>query len=124
MEHPNGIRIRGEYMYVTQSYLHPVKDPSGKLVSCVYRFRLDEHDIDITNTLEDPHILTTFITQNPKLNMAQMGLLLIVQEIYMLEILVMGEVWKLVLNQDGSLKEKESLCQKSRRTQKHGRHGV
>lgn len=66
MEHPNGIRIRGEYMYVTQSYLHPVKDPSGKLVSCVYRFRLDEHDIDITNTLEDPHILTTFITQNPE----------------------------------------------------------
>lgn len=90
MEHPNGIRIRGEYMYVTQSYLHPVKDPSGKLVSCVYRFRLDEHDIDITNTLEDPHILTTFITQNPETQYGADGIALIVQEIYMLEILVMG----------------------------------
>ena len=24
MEHPNGIRIRNGYMYVTQSYLHPI----------------------------------------------------------------------------------------------------
>ncbi|HJC25284.1 MAG TPA: SMP-30/gluconolactonase/LRE family protein [Candidatus Eisenbergiella merdavium] len=65
MEHPNGIRVRGDYMYVTQSYLHPVKHESGKLVSCVYRFGLDEKNIRITNTLEDPHILTTFITENP-----------------------------------------------------------
>ncbi len=65
MEHPNGIRIRGDYMYVTQSYLHPVKDPSGKLVSCVYRFALEDENIKITNTLEDPNILTTFLTQNP-----------------------------------------------------------
>ncbi|MBP6653467.1 MAG: SMP-30/gluconolactonase/LRE family protein [Propionivibrio sp.] len=64
MEHPNGIRIKGDYMYLTQSLLTKVKDPSGKLVSCVYRFGLDETDIAITNTLDDPHILTTFITQN------------------------------------------------------------
>ena len=42
MEHPNGIRIWGDYMYVTQSCLTRVKDPSGKLVSCVYRFKLDD----------------------------------------------------------------------------------
>ena len=65
MEHPNGIRIRGNYMYVTQSYLHPVKREDGKLVSCVYRFGLDEENIDITNTLEDKHIFATFVTQNP-----------------------------------------------------------
>lgn len=65
MEHPNGIRIRGGYMYVTQSTMEKVKDPSGKLVSCVYRFGLEERDIRITNTLDDPHILTTFITDNP-----------------------------------------------------------
>ena len=39
MEHPNGIRIRGGYMYLTQSYLSKVKTQSGKLMSCVYRFR-------------------------------------------------------------------------------------
>ncbi|MDD6799660.1 MAG: phage head-tail adapter protein, partial [Firmicutes bacterium] len=65
MEHPNGMRIRDGYIYVTQSTMELVKHPSGKLVSCVYRFRLDDEDIDITNTLEDKNILTTFLTQNP-----------------------------------------------------------
>lgn len=65
MEHPNGIRIKGDYMYLTQSCLTRVKHESGKLVSCVYRFGLDEENIEITNSLDDPHIFTTFITQNP-----------------------------------------------------------
>ncbi len=65
MEHPNGIRIRGNYMYVTQSLLSKVNDSSGKLVSCVYRFALDEENVEITNTLEDKNIFTTFITWNP-----------------------------------------------------------
>lgn len=64
MEHPNGIRIRGGYMYVTQSLLSQVKDPSGLLVSCVYRFALDERNVEVTNTLSDPHIWTTFLTRN------------------------------------------------------------
>ena len=65
MEHPNGIKIFGEYLYVTQSMLSRVKDPSGKLVSCVYRFHLDDHDIDIRNTMEDPNLFAPFITENP-----------------------------------------------------------
>ena len=65
MEHPNGIRIKGNFMYVTQSMLSPVHDPSGLLVSCVYRFGLEEENIAITNTLSDRHILATFITRNP-----------------------------------------------------------
>lgn len=65
MEHPNGMRIRDGYVYVTQSTLELVKDLSGKMVSCVYRFRLDDENIDVTNTLDDANILTTFITQNP-----------------------------------------------------------
>lgn len=65
MEHPNGMRIRDGYVYVTQSTLNKVKHESGKLVSCVYRFKLDDENINITNTLEDKNILTTFITQNP-----------------------------------------------------------
>jgi sugar lactone lactonase YvrE len=66
MEHPNGIRIRDDYMYVTQSTLNKVITPDGKLMSCVYRFKLDDENIHITNTLEDPNILTTYITHNPK----------------------------------------------------------
>jgi sugar lactone lactonase YvrE len=64
MEHPNGMRIHRNHVYVTHSMLSKVKDPSGLLVSCVYKFRLDDEDIEITNTLEDKNILTTFITHN------------------------------------------------------------
>ena len=65
MEHPNGIRIRNGYMYVTQSYLHPIHHESGKLVSGVYRFALDEENVRVTNTLEDKNMFATFVTQNP-----------------------------------------------------------
>ena len=41
MEHPNGIRIWGDYMYITQSCMTRQKTDSGKLMSCVYRFPLD-----------------------------------------------------------------------------------
>lgn len=66
MEHPNGIRIRGDYMYVTQSSLSKVPAPDGSnhLVSCVYRFGLEEENIEITNTLADDHIFATFVTEN------------------------------------------------------------
>ncbi len=64
MEHPNGIRIHGGYAYVTQSMLSKVRDPSGLLLSCVYRFGLDDENIQVTNTLKDKNILTTFITFN------------------------------------------------------------
>jgi sugar lactone lactonase YvrE len=66
MEHPNGIRIRDGFLYVTQSQMTKVRDPSGLMVSCVYRFGLDEEGILVRNTLEDPHILTTFLTHNPQ----------------------------------------------------------
>jgi sugar lactone lactonase YvrE len=64
MEHPNGMRINRNHLYVTHSMLSKVKDPSGLLVSCVYRFRLEDENIAVTNTLEDRNIFTTFLTHN------------------------------------------------------------
>ena len=64
MEHPNGMRIHRNHLYVTHSMLSRVKDPSGLLMSCVYRFGLDDENISITNTLADKNILTTFLTHN------------------------------------------------------------
>lgn len=65
MEHPNGLRVRDGYVYVTQSCMARQKTDSGKLMSCVYRFPLDAEGIHCTNTLADPDILLTFITENP-----------------------------------------------------------
>ncbi len=65
MEHPNGVKVYGDYIYVTQSYLTKVHSDDG-LMSCVYRFPLDAENIEITNTLADePYIFATFVTRNP-----------------------------------------------------------
>lgn len=64
MEHPNGIRIRGNYMYVTQSKMTLEKDEQGRMISAVYRFALDERDVHVSNRLDDPHVFAKFITNN------------------------------------------------------------
>lgn len=64
MEHPNGIRYRNGYLYVTQSLMTKVEDPSGLLVSGVYRFRADDVNIQVNNTLDDANLIATFVTEN------------------------------------------------------------
>lgn len=64
ISHPNGCRVRGNYLYATVSMLPKVKRQDGLLTSAVYRFRLDDKDVAVTNTLEDQHIFTTFVTRN------------------------------------------------------------
>lgn len=107
MEHPNGIRIRGEYMYVTQSYLSKVKIPSGKMVSCVYRFRLDDENIQITNTLDDPNILTTFVTQNPECQYGADGIAFNSRGELFVGNFGDGEVIKILLDEDGGFESQE-----------------
>lgn len=111
MEHPNGIRIRGDYMYVTQSYLHPVKREDGKLVSCVYRFGLDEENIEITNTLDDRHIFATFVTQNPDCQYGADGIVFDREGNLYVGNFGDGAVYRLTFNPDGSLKENKIFAQ-------------
>ncbi len=63
MCHPNGVRIHGNHLYVTQSIL--VKHDNEPLVSGVYRFRLDDRDVRVNNNLADFNLLATFRTDNP-----------------------------------------------------------
>lgn len=76
MEHPNGVRVRGGHLYVTQSLMSKVKDPSGRLVSGVYRFKLDDQNIKVNNTLADPSLISTMITQNESCQYGADGLAL------------------------------------------------
>jgi sugar lactone lactonase YvrE len=64
MEHPNGIRYRNGHLYVTQSLMTKVEDPSGLLVSGVYRFRANDANIRVSNTREDANLIATFVTEN------------------------------------------------------------
>ena len=65
MEHPNGVRIKGDYLYVTNSLMTKVKHESGLMVSSVYRFHLDDENLLVNNTLDDKNIIATFVTRNP-----------------------------------------------------------
>jgi len=107
MEHPNGIRIKDGFMYVTQSYLHPVKRPGGKLVSCVYRFGLEEEGIHITNTLDDGHIFATFITQNPDCQYGADGIVFDKAGNLYVGNFGDGAVYRITFHEDGSLKENQ-----------------
>lgn len=111
MEHPNGIRIRGDYMYVTQSLLSRVSDPSGKLVSCVYRFGLEERDIHITNTLDDPHIFTTFITENPECQYGADGIVFDNQGNLYVGNFGDGEVIKIIVDAQGNFVSQSRYAQ-------------
>ncbi len=65
ISHPNGVRIRGDFAYVTVSMLPKVERSDGLLTSAVYRFRTDDRGIELTNTLDDPNLLVSFVTENP-----------------------------------------------------------
>lgn len=105
MEHPNGIRIKGDYMYVTQSCMARQKTESGKLMSCVYRFPLDAENIHCTNTLADADIFLTFITENPKCQYGVDGIVFDCEGNLYIGNFGDGAVHKITFNPDGSVKE-------------------
>jgi sugar lactone lactonase YvrE len=105
LEHPNGIRVRGQYMYLTQSCLSRVKGPSGRLVSAVYRFHLDDEEIEVTNTLEDKNILTTFITSNVECQYGADGIVFDREGDLYVGNFGDGAVHRITFNPDGTLAE-------------------
>lgn len=112
MEHPNGIRIWGNNMYVTQSTLEKVKTASGNLASCVYRFDLNDENIAITNTLDDKNIIETFITQNPKCQYGVDGIVFDKTGHLYIGNFGDGAVHKLTLSEDGCTLVKNELFAK------------
>ena len=72
MSHPNGIKIKGDYIYVTQSMLPEIK--SDKIISAVYRFKIMDENIKVSNTLKDKNLLVKFQTLNLKCQYGMDGL--------------------------------------------------
>jgi len=105
MEHPNGLRIRNGYIYVTQSTMVNVKTESGKLMSCVYRFPLDAENIHCTNTPADPDVFLTFLTENPKCQYGVDGIVFDHEGNLYVGNFGDGLVHKITFNADGSVRE-------------------
>lgn len=59
MSHPNDIKIRDGWIYVSHSMLAKEGDDGKVLVSAVYRFPLDAQNVRVSNTLDDPQIVVT-----------------------------------------------------------------
>lgn len=111
MEHPNGLRIRGDYVYVTQSTLELVETESGKLMSCVYCFHLDDENVHCTNTLADENILCTFITENPKCQYGVDGIIFDREGRLIIGNFGDGSVWRIYLSAKGDkMVDKELWC--------------
>jgi sugar lactone lactonase YvrE len=64
ISHPNGVRVHNGHVYITVSMLPKLKRPDGLLLSAVYRFGLDEHDVALSNTWQDKNLLVSFVTHN------------------------------------------------------------
>jgi sugar lactone lactonase YvrE len=64
ISHPNGLRYYRGQIYVTVSKLPKIQRPDGLMVSAVYRFPANGRDIQVTNTLADPNLLVSFVTEN------------------------------------------------------------
>lgn len=111
MEHPNGIRIRNGYAYVTQSHLHKVKDPTGLLRSCVYRFPLDGENIQVHNTLEDEHIIYSTLTRNPACQYGLDGIVFDLDGNLLVGNFGDGAVIRLYLDADGKVVKDEIFAQ-------------
>lgn len=110
MEHPNGIRIKGDYMYVTQSTMEKVQTESGNALSCVYRFHLDDENIEITNTLEDKNIFVSYETYNPNDQYGLDGIVFDKEGNLYVGNFGDGEVFKITFNEDGSIKDNVSFA--------------
>lgn len=107
LEHPNGIRIRDGYLYFTHSIMELVKHPSGKLVSCVYKFPLDAENVEVTNTLADENILATFVTENPEDQYGVDGIEFDKNGDLLVGNFGDGAIYRVKFNADGSVKSNE-----------------
>jgi len=64
ISHPNGLRYHQGQIFVTVSKLPKVKRPDGLMVSAVYRFPANGRGIQVSDTLADPNLLASFVTEN------------------------------------------------------------
>jgi len=114
MEHPNGLRVRDGFVYVTQSCLTKVHDPSGLLVSCVYKFSVNDENVTVTNTLADRNILTTFLTRNPKCQYGADGIVFDAAGNLYVGNFGDGAVHRITFHPDGSVRDNSVWAQNER----------
>ena len=105
MEHPNGIRYKDGYLYVTQSYMHPEGGRDGKLVSGIYRFSVDEENVKVSNTCADKNLFLSFVTENPDCQYGLDGIVFDEKGDLYVGNFGDGAIWRVTMDEEGNAKE-------------------
>jgi len=105
ISHPNGVRVHKGNLYVTVSMLPKIKEADGKLVSAIYRFKLDDEDIKLTNTRDDKNLLIEYKTQHGFCQYGADGLVFDSKGNLYMGNFGDGALHKTTFNEDGSVKE-------------------
>ena len=71
----NAVIIRDGWLYVSDTIMTPITDPSKPLVSGVFRVRLEEEGTQLTTPLiDDPHLIGTIESKNTAIGFGADGL--------------------------------------------------
>ena len=101
MEHPNGVKYKDGYIYVTQSLLTTVE--SEKIMSCVYKFHENDKNIKITNTLDDSNMIATIKTEHPEVQYGADGIAFDASGNLYISNFGDAAINKITFNEDGSV---------------------
>ena len=105
ISHPNGVRVHKGHLYVTVSMLPKIKNPDGLLASAVYRFKLDDANVKVTNTRDDKNLLVEYKTLNKHCQYGADGIVFDSKGNLYVGNFGDGALHKTTFNDDGSVKE-------------------
>ena len=102
----NAVLVRGENVYVTESVVDPSSIAKGAVVSGVLRFAQSERDVVITDPANDPHLITTIYSFNPKSPWGADGAAFDKEGNLYVGTFADGSLYKVTFNEDGSVKDR------------------
>jgi sugar lactone lactonase YvrE len=106
----NGTAVNGGYVYITESTLQQVYNPTMK--SAVMRFKLDEENVTLKTPLaEDPHILATFESKKDQWPFGADGIAFDSKGNLFVGLFSDGIMYKITLDKDGGVKSNAVFAQ-------------
>ncbi len=103
----NGVAIRDGYVYVTDSARGSAED--GAVLSAVYRFQLDERDVQVQSEGADPHWVATLKTRSQEIPVGADGIDFDDQGVLYVANCGDALLEKISLNADGQVIEQKNL---------------
>jgi len=101
---PNGLRYFNGGIYITQLKMPKVK--STHMTSAIYRFDASDRNLHMENTLADTHLIFSVETKNPDVQVGLDGIAFNSKGELFTANLGDGEVYKLIINQQGKVVDK------------------